>query len=529
LAASETSSDSPPAGEAAPEEAERPAVHRPAWLADMPFWTLSAAFHFLLLQLLLWLAPAGGKPEREARQVTVSFPLPRAERSSPPAERPLPLPRPAVAAPGAPEPQETFEAEVPRGSEVESLSSAALAGLRLEDALGLAGGLAAAYGERLAKTKLLGEGGSAASEDAVRAALEWLRRHQSPDGGWRAAGFTERCSPLCQNRDPKAHGDGRGGADYDTGVTALALLAFTGSGHSHRDGPYPEYVECARKAVAYLKRAQVRSHDLRIRGRYGGGHRKWIYDHAIATLAMAEALLLSSDVIGLKASVRNAVELCLAAQNPGRGWRYGFQPGDSDVSASGWMVLALKTAKGLRLGIPEESFERAFEGALSYFRAATDASGRTGYRRGGEGDNSARGWGSPHPFSKELSCMTAVSLLSRLFAGESRSEPAIRKAAQILLRQLPSWQEPGRGKLSSINFYHWYYATYALFQLGGAEWRAWNRAMLDALLGSQRRGGCEDGSWDPIGEWAIEGGRVYATALGAMTLEVYYRFQRMEE
>jgi hypothetical protein len=38
-----------------------------------------------------------------------------------------------------------------------------------------------------------------------------------------------------------------------------------------------------------------------------------------------------------------------------------------------------------------------------------------------------------------------------------------------------------------------------------------------------------DGSWDPIGEWGISGGRVYSTALGAMTLEVYYRFERQQE
>ena len=32
-----------------------------------------------------------------------------------------------------------------------------------------------------------------------------------------------------------------------------------------------------------------------------------------------------------------------------------------------------------------------------------------------------------------------------------------------------------------------------------------------------------------VGEWGIAGGRVYATALGAMTLEVYYRFRRVQE
>jgi hypothetical protein len=59
--------------------------------------------------------------------------------------------------------------------------------------------------------------------------------------------------------------------------------------------------------------------------------------------------------------------------------------------------------------------------------------------------------------------------------------------------------------------------------------------MIKALLGSQRKldlkdgTTCEDGSWDPIDEWGTAGGRVYSTALGAMTFEVYYRFTRTQQ
>ena len=69
-----------------------------------------------------------------------------------------------------------------------------------------------------------------------------------------------------------------------------------------------------------------------------------------------------------------------------------------------------------------------------------------------------------------------------------------------------------------------------LFQFGGKEWRTWNEAMQKALIENQRQGTiCEDGSWDPIDEWGIAGGRVYTTAVGAMTLEVFYRFERHQE
>jgi len=49
-----------------------------------------------------------------------------------------------------------------------------------------------------------------------------------------------------------------------------------------------------------------------------------------------------------------------------------------------------------------------------------------------------------------------------------------------------------------------------------------------ALLPLQHRsGGPLDGSWDPDPVWGGHGGRVYATALAALTLEVYYRYLPM--
>ncbi len=52
---------------------------------------------------------------------------------------------------------------------------------------------------------------------------------------------------------------------------------------------------------------------------------------------------------------------------------------------------------------------------------------------------------------------------------------------------------------------------------------------MKALVGNQRRTGCEKGSWDPIEEWGPAGGRVYSTAMGTLTLTVYYRHARIAE
>jgi hypothetical protein len=127
--------------------------------------------------------------------------------------------------------------------------------------------------------------------------------------------------------------------------------------------------------------------------------------------------------------------------------------------------------------------------------------------------------------------MTAVSVLCRLFAGEKRSNEVIKRSVGQLMKHMPEWRPRDGNKLSTINVYYWYYGTFAMFQFGGAYWRKWNDEMQDVLLKTQRKigddqGGCEDGSWDPIGEWGAAGGRVYSTAMGALTLEVYYRYER---
>jgi hypothetical protein len=340
------------------------------------------------------------------------------------------------------------------------------------------------------------------------------------------------CSQACRNVNESRHGDGSGFDGHDVGVTGLAILAFTGNGHTHRDSDHAEYVECLQRAVAYMKKAQVRSEDPATAGRYGPGTgEQWIYDHAIATMAMGELLIMSGDVIGLRRSVTDAVKLCLRAQNDGFGWRYGIKPGDNDTSVTGWMVLALKTAKSADLDIPKEEFDRAFRGAVNWFDRATASNGKTGYMvPGDEGSRLANVHPNPYPYSKELSCMTAVGVLCRLFAGESRKSKAIMQGVDILMKETPRWQEAKGRSLSTINMYHWYYGSYAMFQFGGSAWKTWNESMIKALLNSQRQGViCEDGSWDPIDEWGAAGGRVYSTALGAMTLEVYYRFRRAQQ
>src|SRR6185369_16735226 len=70
---------------------------------------------------------------------------------------------------------------------------------------------------------------------------------------------------------------------------------------------------------------------------------EFMYDHAIATLAMAEAAWLSSPFY--RGPAQRGIDFLVKAQNPGRAWRYSVRPGDNDTSVTGWAVMALKSAE----------------------------------------------------------------------------------------------------------------------------------------------------------------------------------------
>ena len=204
-------------------------------------------------------------------------------------------------------------------------------------------------------------------------------------------------------------------------------------GHTHKEGANKEYVNCLEKAAGFLKKVQVRSDDPKTNGRFGGTSDQWTYDHAMATMAMCELLVMSAD-IGLKEPVTDAVNFCLLAQNDGLGWRYGVKPGDNDTSVTGWMVLALKTAKNAPLEIPKERFDSAFQGALKWFQRVTAANGRAGYVSPGDTGSMLAIYAkkSPYRFSKNLSAMTAMGILCRIFCGEKRQGDAVRKGVKLL-------------------------------------------------------------------------------------------------
>lgn len=366
------------------------------------------------------------------------------------------------------------------------------------------------FGGRVSK-KAGGRGAPKVAEDAVLAALMWLARHQSPDGGWGVQGYVGQCGKIRSGRctpNPDS-----ASADFDTGVTGLALLAFLGAGYSHLSKDIHEGIcfgDVVRKGLQWLMARQepdgfVGPHT---------GHKE-MYNHAICALALAEAYGLTGSTL-FKENAQKAIDYLVSAQNPGKGWRYSARCGDNDSSVTGWAVMALKSAELSGLSFPGT----AYAGCRAWLDEATDE----GYARVGY---TFRGTGKvfcPHnQHFDHQEALTAIGVMARAFMDKNPNDPKMKNGAALLMRDLPAYEG------TKIDFYAWYYEALALYQVDGPkgpQWTRWSQSMLDALVKPQNTAssGCKGGSWEPVDRWSCEGGRAYATAINCLTLEVYYRY-----
>ncbi len=321
----------------------------------------------------------------------------------------------------------------------------------------------------LRESILAATGGSDDTERAVRAALEWLSRNQHADGHWSA-------------RD---HG---GEVDADGAMTGLALLAFLGAGHTHRDqGPYRATID---RGIAWLLARQAPDGDLR-----GGRSRAdTMYGQTIATVALCEAYAMTRDA-SLADPVRRALAFVLAKADAAQRGEARAQ----DTAVLGWLVMTVESARRAGFDPPMQ----IVDGARRWLDqvSAPPSNGRYAYRRG----------------ERPSAAMTAEAMFVQQLLGRSAAEARMVASAEFIAESLPQWS-------SDAPTHHWYYATLALFQHQGEPWERWNAALTEALLRNQRTDGALAGSWDPQDRWSRAGGRVYQTAVCALSLEVYYRY-----
>jgi len=398
---------------------------------------------------------------------------------------------------------------VPNMMNNEGMADAPFTGSSTNSTIGVGGGIGGGMGGPGGPNRARARSRVGRTGDIVEMALQWLADHQDvdTDGRWDADDFMKH-----DPQDDRC--DGAGGSLNDVGVTGLALLAFLGADYTDR-GAHP-FVKHVRAGLRYLMMVQEEDGCIGSRASHS-----FMYSHAIGTLALCEAYWMTRNP-RYKKPAQDALNFISAARNPYLAWRYMPRGGENDTSVTGWCVMAMKSGKYAGLEVDPD----AFDGARLWIDKMTDPNfGQVGYSS--PGGAPARPEGKQDRFPPEKSqSMTAVGILTRIFLGEDpRTSDMIRKGADLCVELPPKWN-PDDG---SIDMYYWYYGTLAIFQVGGTPWRKWNEAMVSAIVGHQhgKGTGAHQGSWDPIGCWGDDGGRVYSTAMLAMCLEVYYRYPKV--
>jgi hypothetical protein len=323
---------------------------------------------------------------------------------------------------------------------------------------------------------LLGESSFADDTDAqvdqaVVRALEYLAAQQQPTGGWVVEAF-------------------RG---ESTSATSLAVMAFLAAGHVPEEGPYAAVI---RRGVQYVI-DQQRPDGLLV-SRSGHGP---MYCHGISTLMLSEVcgMLSEPQATSCRKALEKAVKLVVSSQkvkkdfrNAG-GWRYNPTSGDSDLSVTGWQLLALRAAKNIGCDVPAENIDDA----VAYVRRC--AQGTTGsfcYQ----------------PGAGSSTVLTGTGLTALQVCGAETPEEKSRGLTYLKshpLRPQTAWY-----------FYGVYYCSIGGYKLGDGPWKELRSEIFEPLLAQQHA----DGSWRAENGNEKPFGTIYPTGMAVLALTVEYGY-----
>ena len=341
-----------------------------------------------------------------------------------------------------------------------------------------------------------GGGGSGQTDEAVLAGLRWLAKVQQPNGAWHFSGQFFQNAPQ-RYEDPLA-------------ATAMALLAFQGYGVTP-DSRHPQLIEFSlpvRRGWNWLRERQNSDGSFFMPSASSATNNHRFYTHGFCTIALCELLAMTSDE-SLREPAQRAIDYCVQHQSMrSGGWRYlpDRYSDQSDVSVTGWIVLALKTGQTAGLIVPLETYD-----GVTKFLDSMMKSNMYMYREA-----------EPEP----RITMTAEALYCRILLGWRRSNPRLAAGVRLILDIPPNFSEDYQRDV-----YYWFFATQTLYHYGGEEWQTWNSTMREQLLQCQENEGTESGSWNPQKPvrdmWGHLYGRHYTTCMSLYILEVYYRHLRI--
>lgn len=298
-------------------------------------------------------------------------------------------------------------------------------------------------------------------DEAVDSGLAYLAKAQKPDGS-----FDNNCNA----------------------VVSLCVMAFLAKGYQPGLEPHGATIN---RGIDFIL-ASVNPANGALIGA-GGGQ---MYSHNISVLMLSEV----SGMVDPERQARidevlpRATQLTLAAQKVNKaeahrgGWRYEPTSTDSDLSHSGWGIMALRSARNAVAPVPRE----AIDDGIKFIKRCASADGGFGYQPGG-GAGLAR---------------TGVGLLCLELSGEHRTDQT-RKAGRLIL----DWFQKQQG-VGEHFYYAMYYCAQGMFQLGEGEWQEFAPLLYEMLVKRQ----AADGAWQ-----GGESTACYQTAMACLALSVSYR------
>jgi hypothetical protein len=304
-----------------------------------------------------------------------------------------------------------------------------------------------------------------------------------------------------QNADGSIHAT----AANATAMTSLAVMSMAAVGHQPTDETREG--RSMRKALDFLLRPDRQDPE----GYFGGADGSRMYGHGIATLALAELLGMGIDARQDKLLLercRKSVQLILRSQKVWKqprdagGWRYNPDSDDSDLSATIWQVMALRSAKNAGVEVPREAIDLAVDYIKRCYHSPRGADGRP------TDPKSAFAYGNGRA---PVYSTAAAGILALQMCG-AYDAPEVNWSAEWLaakpLDPAVEWF-----------YYGTYYYAQGMYQRGGEASDLARKKVEQTLLGRQNA----DGSWPAQGrEQGV--GPVYSTSLSVLALAVKYHY-----
>lgn len=295
-----------------------------------------------------------------------------------------------------------------------------------------------------------------------------------------------------------------GGAGKSTGISGLVGMAFLSTGATPGNGPHGEMIN--RRIDYILKGGVDKNGVLSAYGAHGSGP---MYAHNICTLFLSECsgMVDAERQKKIDPILARAVKILLEAQavpkgeNNKGGWRYHANSNDSDLSCSGWALMALRSARLNGAPVPKSAIQEAVDYTL---RNQNKTHGHFGYT----------------DTDSHKESLTGAGLLCLELCGRHGSKENTMAADWLLANHA---KVNGGGHPLYANYYN----AQAMFQIGGKHWKTYATWMYDTYLPKQR----PNGVWDGEGQCEAYGTSIMVLAMTVpfRQLPIYQRDERVDE